>query len=99
MAQTYAVAGLTPQQWDDNFFRDYVRSSRFKRYMGTDEASIIQLKDDLSKKKGDAVTFALVKKLTGNGVTGNTTPKGKEKKLKFPAPKIPGDVLCHALSP
>ena len=41
MAQTYAVAGLTPQQWDDEFFRDYVRMSRYKRYMGTDEAAII----------------------------------------------------------
>ena len=98
MAQTYAVAGLTPQQWDDNFFRDYVRSSRFKRYMGTDEASIIQLKDDLSKKKGDAVTFALVNELTGNGVTGNTTLKGNEERLNSRSQKLTVDVLRHAVA-
>ena len=59
MAQTYAVAGLTPQIWDSEFFRDYVRMSRYKRYMGTDEAAIFQLKEDLTKKRGDRVTSPL----------------------------------------
>ena len=81
MAQSYAVAGLTPQQWDDQFFRDYVRSSRFKRYMGTDESSIIQVKEDLTKKNGDSVTFALINELTGNGVTGNAVLRGNEERL------------------
>ena len=52
MALTTARTGLTPQQWDDKFFMEYVRENRFKRYMGTDENSIIQLKEDLTKKKG-----------------------------------------------
>ena len=50
MALTTARTGLTPQQWDDKFFMEYVRENRFKRYMGTDENSIIQLKEDLTKK-------------------------------------------------
>ena len=70
MALTTARAGLTPQLWDDDFFIEYVRSNRFKRYMGTDENSIIHLKEDLTKKKGDRITFAAVNKLTGAGVTG-----------------------------
>lgn len=98
MSQTYAVAGLTPQQWDDEFFVDYVRSSRFKRYMGTSEASIIQLKDDLTKKRGDAVTFALVNELTGNGVTGNSTLKGNEERLNSRSHKVTVDVLRHAVA-
>ena len=98
MAQSYAVAGLTPQQWDDEFFRDYVRSSRFKRYMGTDEASIIQLKEELTKKKGDSVTFALVNELTGDGVTGNTTLKGNEERLNSRSHKLTVDVLRHAVA-
>jgi N4-gp56 family major capsid protein len=98
MAQTYAVSGLTPQIWDDEFFRDYVRSSRFKRYMGTDEASIIQLKEDLSKKKGDSVTFALVNELTGNGVTGNNTLKGNEERLGSRSHRVYVDVLRHAVA-
>ena len=98
MAQTYAVSGLTPQIWDDNFFRDYVRASRFKRYMGTDEASIIQLKEDLTKKKGDSVTFALVNELTGTGVTGNNTLKGNEERLGSRSHRVTVDVLRHAVA-
>ena len=98
MAQTYAVSGLTPQQWDDEFFRDYVRSSRFKRYMGTDEASIIQLKDDLTKKAGDSVTFALVNELTGDGVTGNSTLKGNEERLNSRSHRVTVAVLRHAVA-
>jgi len=98
MAQTYAVAGLTPQLWDDDFFRSYVRSSRYKRYMGTDEASIIQLKEDLTKKRGDRVTFALVNELTGAGVTGNSTLKGNEERLNSRSHAIVVDVLRHAIA-
>ena len=97
MAQTYAVSGLTPQQWDSEFFTDYVRASRFKRYMGTDEGSIIQLKEDLSKKKGDSVTFALVNELVGDGVTGNQTLKGNEERLGSRSHKVTVDVLRHAV--
>ena len=98
MAQTYAASGLTPQQWDDEFFRDYVRASRYKRYMGTDEASIFQLKEDLTKKKGDTVTFALVNELTGNGVTGNTTLKGNEERLNSRSHALTVNVLRHAVA-
>ena len=98
MAQTYAASGLTPQLWDDMFFRDYVRSSRYKRYMGTDEAAIFQLKDDLTKKRGDKVTFALVNELTGNGVTGNQTLKGNEERLNSRSHALTVDVLRHAVA-
>jgi N4-gp56 family major capsid protein len=98
MSQTYAATGLTPQIWDDEFFRDYVRASRFRRYMGTDESAIIQLKDDLTKKKGDTVTFALVNELVGNGVTGNATLKGNEERLGSRSHAVAVDVLRHAVA-
>ena len=98
MAQTYAVAGLTPQIWDDEFFRDYVRSSRYKRYMGTDEAAIFQVKEDLTRKRGDRVTFALVNELVGNGVTGNSTLKGNEERLNSRSHALTVDVLRHAVA-
>src|SRR3990167_6793034 len=98
MAQTYAVSGLTPQIWDDEFFRDYVRSSRYRRYFGTDEAAMFQIKEDLTKKKGDAITFALVNELTGNGVTGNSTLKGNEERLGSRSATPVVDVLRHAVA-
>ena len=98
MTISAAVAGLTPQMWDADFFTDYVRSSRYRRYMGTDEASLIQLKEDLSKKKGDSVTFALVNELTGHGVTGNATLKGNEERLGSRSHRVYVDVLRHAVA-
>jgi N4-gp56 family major capsid protein len=98
MAQTYAASGLTPQIWDSEFFTSYVRASRYKRYMGTDEASIFQMKEDLTKKKGDSVTFALVNELTGNGVTGNSTLKGNEERINSRSHKLTVDVLRHAVA-
>ena len=103
MAQTFAATGtvrtgLTPQYWDDDFFRSYVRSSRYRRYMGTDEASIIQVREELTKKRGDTITFALVNELTGNGVTGNTTLKGNEERLNSRSHALTVDVLRHAVA-
>lgn len=98
MANTHAATGLTPQQWDDKFFAEYVRENRFKRYFGTDENSIIHLKEDLTKKKGETVTFALVNALTGAGVTGNDTLEGNEEALdsrSFAATVAP---LRHAVA-
>lgn len=98
MALTLTPTGLTPQQWDDKFFADYVRDNRFKRYMGTDENSIIHVKEDLTKKKGDAVTFALVNELDEAGVTGNTTLEGNEEALDARSHKVEVAPLRHAVS-
>lgn len=81
MADTTARSGLTPQQWDEEFFVEYLQNHPFKPYMGTGENSIFQIKEDLTKKKGDSVTFALVNKLSGAGVTGRTTLEGNEEEM------------------
>lgn len=81
MADTRAATGLTPQIWDDRFFTEYVQENLFSPYYGTDENSVIQLKDDLTKKAGDSVTFALVNRLTNSGVTGSNTLKGNEEDM------------------
>ena len=81
MSLTNAATGLTPQQWDDQFFQDYIRESRYKKYMGTDINKIIQMREDLTAKKGSSITFALVNELTGDGVTGNGTLEGNEESL------------------
>jgi len=81
MANTSAVAGLTPQIWDDKFFKEYFQENRFASEMGTSENSIIQVKQDLTKKRGDSITFALVNRLTGAGVTGANTLVGNEEAM------------------
>jgi N4-gp56 family major capsid protein len=81
MAETTAAPGLTVQQWDDKFFVEHVQSNRFAGEMGTSENSIIQIKEDLGKKKGDSITYALVNRLTGAGVENGATLEGNEEDL------------------
>ena len=81
MANTAVAAGLTAQQWDSKFYTEYIRANRFKKYMGTDENAIIQMKEDLLTKPGKTVTYSLVNALSGAGVTGSTTLVGSEEKM------------------
>lgn len=81
MTDTTAATGLTPQQWDDKYFVEYQGNHPFNKYMGTSEQSIIQINEQLGGKKGDAVTFALLNKLTGAGVSGSTTLEGSEEAM------------------
>lgn len=80
MADTNARSGLTPQQWDDEVFTEYVRENRFNVYQGTDENAMIHMKEDLTRKPGDKITFAAARSI-GGGVTGNTVLKGNEAEL------------------
>lgn len=72
--------------------------SRYRRYFGTDEASIFQLKEELTKKRGDRITIALVNELIGAGVTGNSTLKGNEERLNSRSDTLIVDVLRHAVA-
>jgi len=98
MVTTPARPGLTPQLWDDQFFAEYIRSNQFTRYMGTSMSSIIQLKDDLTRKAGDSVTFATVRRLAGAGVTGSTTLEGQEEVVNARSLKVAVDVIRHAIA-
>src|ERR1051325_1900362 len=81
MADTPVATGLTVQQWDDKFFTEYLTENRFSTEMGTDEASIIQVKEDLTKKSGDSVTYALVNRLSQAAITGSNTLEGNEERM------------------
>jgi N4-gp56 family major capsid protein len=98
MTTTSAQSGLTPQLWDDKFFTSYVRSNQFARYMGTSEYDMIQVKQDLTKKRGDSVTYALVNDLTGAGKTGSATLKGYEEAMMSRSQKVSVDLLRHAVT-
>lgn len=88
MAYTNAATGLTPQQWDDNYFREYLGNHPFKPYMGKGTASIIQVKEDLAKKPGDSLTFALVNRLTGAANDGTSTLVGNEESMDTRSHKL-----------
>lgn len=80
MTDTTAASGLTVQQWDDKFYTEYFQD-RFKELKGEGENAIIQVKEDLSKKDGDSVTYALINRLTNAAVTGSSTLEGNEEDM------------------
>lgn len=88
MAETTAATGLTVQQWDDKFFTEHLAENRFAREMGSDANSIIQVKEDLTRKQGDSVTYALVNKLTGAGVENGATLEGNEEEMNSRSYKL-----------
>src|SRR6266704_690510 len=81
MADTTVPTALRVKLWDDNYFTEYIRGNRLARYMGTDENAIVQVKENLSKKKGDTIYFELVNRLQGSGKKNNQTLQGFEEDL------------------
>lgn len=75
---TPVPSGLTVQQWDEKYFREYLSQNWFKQFMGTGSSKMIQVKEDLTKKPGDAVTFTLVNKLTGTAKGAGEALEGAE---------------------
>jgi len=98
MNLTAARPGLTPILWNSEFFSEYVRTNQFARYMGTSMSSMIQLKDDLTRKNGDSVVFPTVRRLVGAGVTGNTVLEGNEEILNARSLKLTVGVIRHAVA-
>ena len=97
MADTTVATGLTVQQWDDKYFREYLNMNLFKPYMGTGTNSMIQVKEDLTKKKGDSVTFALVNRLKNDAVTGTNVLEGNEEDMDSRSFKITVDRYRNAV--
>jgi N4-gp56 family major capsid protein len=81
MADTRVASGLTVEQWDDQYFKEYLTDNRFSESMGSNEAAVIQVKENLTKKKGDRINFALVNKLTNEATTGRSTMEGNEEDM------------------
>ena len=81
MANTTINAGLKVQQWSNKFFVEYVRESRFYRYMSDSGDNVIAVNKELSSKAGDTITFGLVMELDQSAVEGDDTLDGSEETL------------------
>lgn len=97
MADTTPATGLVVQQWEDDFFTTYIQTSPFKPLMGTDENAVIQMKEDLTKKKGDSITIALVNRLTNDATTGTAMLEGNEEDLASRSMRIYVDKRRNAV--
>lgn len=96
MATTSTPAGLTVQQWDSKYFKEYINRNWFKPFMGTGSSSMIQVKDDLTKKPGDSVTFTLINRLTGSATNSSGTLEGNEEAMTMRSMKVTVEEYSHA---
>lgn len=97
MADTTVATGLRAQKWDSDFFVQYIQEGPFKPMYGTDETSIIQLKESLGKGTGDSISIALVNRLTNAGVTGTNVLEGNEEDLASRSFRIYIDKVRNAV--
>ena len=97
MADTTVTSANRVQAWADEEFFEYVRMNPFKRYMGTSENSIIQVKEELTKESGDRITYSLVTRLTGSGVTNGAQLEGNEEALGNYGHQVTVNQLRHGV--
>lgn len=98
MADTTPATGLVVQQWENKYITEYFQGLQaFKPLMGTDEAAVIQVKEDLTKKEGDSITVALVNRLTNAATTGTTVLEGNEEDMASRSMRIYVDKRRNAV--
>lgn len=61
--------------------KEAIIDSYFGKYMGTSSSSIVHVKTDLEKKKGDTISFGIRMKLKGAAVTEGQRAEGREEAL------------------
>ncbi len=75
---------LTAKLWSAKLFRESIKDIFFAKWTGKSTSSIIQTKTELTKKKGDAITFGLRARMTGDGVnTDNDYLEDNEEEITF----------------
>jgi len=97
MATMTVPSGLTVQQWDERYFREYLNSNWFRQFMGTGSSKMIQVKEDLTKKPGDSVTFTLINRLTGVAKGAGEVLEGAEEDAVLRSMKLTVREYAHAV--
>lgn len=85
------------KHWGRSLEFDTVYRSDISSMIGTDSNSIIHLKEETSKDKGDKVTFSLMKKLTGDGFTEGEPAEGSGESLSLYADSVLINELGHVV--
>lgn len=101
MAQTVIAWGDPKAQkaWSTGLAVDQVKKAYFeKKFVGTDENSIIQRKTELESDAGDRVSFDLSVQLRGEATEGDKRLEGKEENQKYYTDEVVIDQVRHAVS-
>lgn len=84
--QLFAInvpTNLVRKVWAQELMRVAMNNIFFSKFTGTSAESIIQVKTELNKDKGDKIWIPLLLKLQGNPITGDNKLEGNEQDLKY----------------
>jgi N4-gp56 family major capsid protein len=85
--------------WSTGLAVDQIKKAYFeKKFVGTDENSIIQRKTELESDAGDRVSFDLSVQLRGEATEGDARLEGKEESQKYYTDEVAIDQVRHAVS-
>lgn len=85
--------------WSTGLAVDQIKKAYFeKKFVGTDENSIIQRKTELESDAGDRVSFDLSVQLRGEATEGDARLEGKEESQKYYTDEVVIDQVRHAVS-
>ena len=100
MTDTTIATAIRVKQFDDKHHAEYVRANRYKPFMGSSDNSLFQVKENLTKQKGDAITIPLVGALDASAGPndGSTALVGNELALPNDGHKITVGLVRNATS-
>jgi N4-gp56 family major capsid protein len=98
MANTTINAGLKVEQWSNKFYLEYVRESRFYRYMSDKGDNVISVDKQLTGVAGDNVTFGLINDLSNSAVVGDDTLENNEENLGNQSDTVTVNQLRNAVA-
>lgn len=88
---------LKVRQYDDKAYRETLPKTFWKQYMGVNANSIVHVKENLQKGKGDQDTFGLVGACESEGVEGESTLEGNEEALRLYDYSVSLQEYAHAI--
>jgi N4-gp56 family major capsid protein len=101
MGQTVVKFGdpKAQRKWSGALFLDIQKKSYFDRkFIGTDEDSMIQRLTDLESEAGDTISFDLSVRLRNKPTYGDNRLEGKEESLRFFSDELKIDQMRHGVS-
>lgn len=97
MAKTVIDPALVKTAWAKDTWAAGLNKSYFKKFTGTSEDNIVQVKEELKKEKGDSIIIPLLLPLAGAGVTGDNQLEGNEEAMIYRDFKVSLDQIRNAV--
>jgi len=98
VATTLVRDGLRVQQWDDQFFVEFIRNNKFAPYIGSSESSIIHTKEKLTAAAGDSITWQMIGRLKNDATRGANTLTGNEEALNNRSMRVYVELIRNAVA-